>query len=166
MSRGQLTYYFKTKDSILLAVYQRMLGRMIREFLTGDGPKPMTGRAWDCTRGMIGQALQPAGPDKLAFFSLIHTFLAQTAYRDDFRRKIAEAHAGWRGHVAADYAGSVAKPPVPPEIAASIVMALVQGLGGQLAVDPKAFDRKQMLSAVQTLLAPLFETTPPEGDRR
>jgi len=29
MSRGQLTYYFPTKESILLAVFDRMLRRMI-----------------------------------------------------------------------------------------------------------------------------------------
>src|SRR5262245_64277699 len=50
MSRGQLTYYFPTRESILLAVYERMLRRMIRERLTGAGPQPMTGRAWDCFR--------------------------------------------------------------------------------------------------------------------
>ena len=50
MSRGQLTYYFPSKESILLAVYDRMLRRMIREFLAGEGPKPMTGRAEECFR--------------------------------------------------------------------------------------------------------------------
>src|SRR5262245_27031982 len=29
MSRGQLTYYFPTKEAILLAVFDRMLARMI-----------------------------------------------------------------------------------------------------------------------------------------
>src|SRR5580704_17315779 len=48
MSRGQLTYYFPTKESILLAVHERMLRRMIREFVGSEGPKPMTGQAWDC----------------------------------------------------------------------------------------------------------------------
>src|SRR5436309_1854283 len=47
-SRGQLTYYFATKESILLAVFDRMLRRVIGRALQGDGPKPMTGRAWDC----------------------------------------------------------------------------------------------------------------------
>src|SRR5262249_4789604 len=37
MSRGQLTYYFPTRESILLAVYDRMLRRMIRAFLAGEG---------------------------------------------------------------------------------------------------------------------------------
>src|SRR5262245_24050342 len=64
MSRGQLTYYFPTRESILLAVYERMLRRMIRERLSSDGPQPMTGRAWDCFRhalaGHLG--LDPASP--------------------------------------------------------------------------------------------------------
>src|SRR5437868_3726000 len=83
------------------------------------------------------------------------------------RDKIAEAHSGWRQMLAGDYAESLARPPVPPAIAASIVMALIQGLSGQLAVDPGAFDRKQMLAAVTDLLAPLYRPTPPphQGDR-
>jgi AcrR family transcriptional regulator len=165
MARGHLTYYFPSKEDILLAVFDRMLDRMITEGMKADGPKPGTGRAFDCARSAVEKAMEPAGPEKLAFLSLINTFLAQTPYRDDFRKKIAGAHAGWRDHLAADYAGSVERPPVPPEIAASLVMALVQGLGGQLAVDPAAFDRTKMLAAVQTLLAPLFGITPPQGDR-
>jgi hypothetical protein len=48
---------------------------------------------------------------------------------------------------------------VPPAVLASIVMALFQGLGGQLAVDPGAFDRGEMLAALLRLLAPLFGAT-------
>ena len=57
MSRGQLTYYFPTKETILLAVYERMLRRMIREVMAGDGPKPMTGRAEDCFRHALASHL-------------------------------------------------------------------------------------------------------------
>ena len=167
MARGHLTYYFPSKEDILLAVFDRMLERMIAEGMKADGPKPGTGRAWECTRHALAKHLEPPGPDAQAFRSLIHTFLAQTAYRPDFRRKIAEAHAGWRQMIAADYAASAPRPPVPPAVGASIVMALIQGLSGQLAVDPQAFDRREMLAALETLLAPLFGLTPPpaEGDR-
>src|SRR3954452_5298817 len=47
MARGHLTYYFPTKEAILLAVFDRMLERMIAEAMKADGPKPGTGRAWD-----------------------------------------------------------------------------------------------------------------------
>jgi AcrR family transcriptional regulator len=166
MARGHLTYYFPTKEDILLAVFDRMLERLIAEAQAGDGPKPGTGRAWECARHMLAKTLEPAGPDKHAFLSLVHTFLAQIAYRDDFRGKIATAEAEWRGQLAADYALGVPRPPVPPAVAASILMALVQGLGGQLAVNPRAFDRDQMLAALRTILGPLFgHAPPPEGDR-
>lgn len=161
MARGHLTYYFPTKEDILLAVFDRMLERMIAEAMKADGPKPGTGRAWDCTRSALEKHLEPPGPDRQAFITLIHTFLAQTAYREDFRKKIADAHGGWRQMIAADFESSVPNPTVHPTIAASIVMAMIQGLSGQLAVDPNAFDRSQMLAAVTTLLTPLFGTAPP-----
>src|SRR2546423_6915036 len=50
MARGHLTYYFPSKEDILLAVFDRMLERMIAEAMKEDGPKPGTGRAWDCAQ--------------------------------------------------------------------------------------------------------------------
>ena len=49
-------------------------------------------------------------------------------------------------------------------MAASVVMALFQGLGGQLAVDAEAFDRAEMLKACLLVLAPLFGPLPGDGD--
>lgn len=157
MTRGHLTYYFRTKEDILLAVFDRMLHRMMEGHAAAGGPLPMTGRAWECARQGFARAVGSGGPDP-AFVSLIHTFHAQMGFRPDFRQKIAEANAGWRGLIAADYADTVPDPPVRPAVAASLVMALIQGLSGQLAVDPEAFDRDEMLAAVTALVAPLFRT--------
>ncbi len=167
MARGHLTYYFPTKEAILLAVFDRMLERMIAEAMAGEGPKPGTGQAWACLQAMLARTLEPPGPDSSTFRSVIHTFLAQISFREDFRRKIATVQAEWRRGLAADYEKSVPRPPVPPPVAASILMALMQGLGGQVAVDPGAFYRAAMLAALRTLLAPLFGLTPHpgEGDR-
>ena len=172
MSRGQLTYYFKTREAILLAVYERMLRRMIRERLAGDGPKPMTGRAWDCFRAALGAhlGLDPAHPidGRKDLFSLLYTFLAQMGHRADYRVKLAEMYQGWRNHIAADVAHSVPEPrPADPRIAASLLQALVHGLTVQLMVDPEAFDRPAMFEACVRLLAPLFgpAASPAEDDR-
>jgi AcrR family transcriptional regulator len=163
MSRGQLTYYFPTKESILLAVYERMLRRMIRAVLSGDGPKPMTGHARDCFQhalaGHLG--LDPANPPgkKKDLFSLLYTFLAQMGHREDYRNKLSEMYRGWREHIAADVADSVPEPrAVEPRIAASLLQALVHGLTVQLMVDPEAFDRQAMFGACTRLLAPVFES--------
>ncbi|HSQ54692.1 MAG TPA: TetR/AcrR family transcriptional regulator [Gemmata sp.] len=158
MSRGQLTYYFPSKESILLAVYDRMLRRMIREFLAGEGPKPMTGHAGECFRHALTKHLEPGGQSRgKELFSLLCTFLAQMGYRQDYRDKLAELYRGWREHIAADIASSVPEPrTVSPQVGASLAQAIIQGLEIQLMIDPDAFDRTEMLAACRQLLAPVF----------
>jgi AcrR family transcriptional regulator len=161
MSRGQLTYYFPTKESILLAVFDRMLKRMIRERIAeSDGPKPMTGRAWDCVRYGLQKHLEPEWPPagNKELFSLLFTFLAQMCHNADYRKRLAQWYSGWRSFLAADIAGSVPEPrPVSPQVVAALLQALFHGLDVQLMMDPGAFDREEMLSVCVRLLAPLFQ---------
>jgi len=164
MSRGQLTYYFPTKEAILLAVHERMLRAMIARAMSDPlAPKPGTGQAWDCATHVFTNRL---GPDAIEreLFSLLHTFLAQMNYRDDYRKRMAETYAEWRGMIAGDFAGSVPEPrPVNPMVLASIIQALINGLSIQLAADPVAFDRGEMAAACLQLLAPFFGRSPAPG---
>jgi AcrR family transcriptional regulator len=174
MARGHLTYYFRHKEDILLAVFDRMLDRMIAQTIQAmraEGPKPYSGQPWECLRFMLDRNLKPHTPEQEAFGSVLHTFLAQIHYRDDYRAKLAERNGEWRTHLATDFATNRLGPPVvPPVVLASIVMSLVQGLAQQLAVNPDAFDRRQMYDALLTMLAPLFRTEhspapePPTGE--
>jgi hypothetical protein len=118
----------------------------------------MTGRAWDCAKFSLAKHLEPGGPERgKELFSLLYTFLAQMGHRSDYRSKLAEMYRDWRGHLTMDIADSVSEPrPLPPEILASILQALVQGLEIQLMIDPEAFDRTAMLEACGRLLAPAF----------
>jgi AcrR family transcriptional regulator len=159
MSRGQLTYYFPEKEQILLAVYDRMLRRMIREAMAGDGPKPMTGRAWECLQHGLKKHLEPDWPPAPAkeLFSLLFTFLAQMGHREDYRKRLSQWYSEWRSFIATDVAGSVPEPrPVSPRVLAALVQALFHGLDVQLMMDPDAFDRQEMFAACVRLLAPLF----------
>ncbi|MFY7954178.1 MAG: TetR/AcrR family transcriptional regulator [Armatimonadaceae bacterium] len=166
MSRGQLTYYFKSKEDILLAVFDRMLSNMIREAVAtaekSGVARPGEVAVLDRVRHALDKTMAGQGPEQTELHSLIHTFMAQVRHREDYRRKLAAANAGWRQHIAADISASagVAPLPVPPAAVASIVMALFQGLGGQLAVDPEAFDRAAVADACLRLLAPLLGPTP------
>jgi hypothetical protein len=92
--------------------------------------------------------------------------MAQIGHRNDYRTKLAAANQHLRQFLAADIAGSTHSLPFPPELVASIVMALMRGLSDQLAVDPAAFDRTQMATACLSLLAPLFGrvSTPAESE--
>jgi AcrR family transcriptional regulator len=162
MARGHLTYYFRTKEDILLAVFDRMLARMVEagiaDAIAHGAPPPNTGQALDGLRVKFDRSIgpNPVPPDD-GLHALVCTFMAQVRHRDDYREKLAATFAGWRGFLAGDIASSVpADAPVRPEVLASIVMALFQGLGGQLAVDPDAFDRTEMAAACLKILAPMF----------
>lgn len=162
MSRGQLTYYFPTKESILLALHDRMMRRMIRERLAGDGPKPLTGRAWDVTQYALGKHLEPGWPPPEArdLLSLMLTFLSQAGHHDEYRKRMSQWHSDWRSMIAADVAGSVPEPrAAPPRVSAALIQALVIGLDVQLLIDPNAFDRAEMLALCTKLLAPMFQPT-------
>src|SRR5205814_9611409 len=132
MSRGQLTYYFPTKESLLLAVFDRMLRRLIDRAMRSDGPRPMTGRAWECVRHGLAKHLDAGWPSAAErdFFSLVYTFLAQMGHREDYRDKLSERYREWREVIAADGAGGVPGPrPVEPRGAAGPTPARVPGPG-------------------------------------
>lgn len=164
MSRGQLTYYFANKEAILLAVFERMLYRMISADLNKAGPKPFTGQAWECLRHGLAEHLKPGPPPpgERELFSLLYTFLAQMGHREDYRDRLSKLYRDWRGFIAADVATSVPEPhAVPPPVVASLLQATLHGLGMQLAVDPDAFDRGEMLAACLRMFAPLFNRDGP-----
>src|SRR5437667_3792682 len=58
MSRGQLTYYFKAKEDILLAVFDRLLGVMHERAEAGDsrGCAP-PGEGWERIRFLLAHIL-------------------------------------------------------------------------------------------------------------
>jgi AcrR family transcriptional regulator len=169
MARGHLTYYFRTKEDILLAVFDRMLADMqaevIAEAESSGGPRPMTGRMAEALDHMFGFHLADR-PGHKDFLSLVWTFLAQMNHRPDFRNRMAGANGEWRSMLAADYALSVPEPVADPRAVAPVLMALLTGLDSQLAVDPEAFDRKAVGALCRQLLAPLFpqRTDPPTKD--
>jgi AcrR family transcriptional regulator len=160
MARGHLTYYFPTKEDILLAVFDAMLSdlrvRMPAEAIKQGGPPPMTGQMQDALPFLF--ALKRShDPEHRDFLSIVWTFLAQMNHRPDFRDRIAEANANWRAMLAKDYELSTNDATVAkPHAVACVLMALISGLDGQLAADPNAFDRSDVADLCVKLLAPLF----------
>jgi len=169
MKRGQLTYYFPTKEDILLAVFDRLLLLLYEQFRDGQNPNESRGvpNVWDCVQKMLQSVLHSRPKYGKEFHALQFTFLAQIAHREDFRAKLATLYAEWRQGMATHWQVS-AKPQallaknVSGQTVSSFVQALMHGLGVQLAADPNAFDRTEMLSLCVGVLAPLF-THPPAG---
>jgi hypothetical protein len=139
-----------------------MLRRMIRAALQADGPKPMTGHAWDCAQHALRKHLDSdwPPPEGRGLFSLLFTFLAQMGHREDYRRRLSQWYSEWRGFIAADITSSVPEPRIASaRVLAAIMQSLFLGLDIQLMIDPEAFDRKEMYDACVQFLAPLFTQT-------
>lgn len=167
MSRGQLTYYFHTKEEILLAVFDRLLQLMYERLghppataanaaaATQVPPGECHAGAWDIVQHLFDALLRrpPVSPE---FHALQYTFLSQIGYREDFRRRLASLYEDWRSRMAEgltnDLAQGTTKQPVPPRAMASLIQALLHGLSMQLAADPCAFDRDEMVNLCLDLL--------------
>ncbi len=155
MARGQLTYYFKTKEDILLAVFDRLLQLMCRRNQEAEGP-PFPGATWYATVEKILQAILQQPPWHLEFHCLHHTFLAQVSHRADFRQRLARLYEDWRQqmsrHLAEDLQRRPALRPVSPRALATLVQAIFHGLATQSAVDPQAIDAVEIVNLCQDML--------------
>ena len=149
MSRGQLTYYFKTKEDILLAVFDRLLQRMY----VHAGNDPENPRAWmpgweAMVRVILTGILERPAPHP-EFHCLQFTFLAQIGHRPDFRRRLARLYEEWRDHLAEQLTAELRRRPpvrkVRARTLATLVQAIFHGLAVQSAADPEAFGHGEMV---------------------
>jgi AcrR family transcriptional regulator len=150
MSRGQLMYYFPTKEDILLAVFDRLVLMMYQRIGTpmGEGRDDTSG--WEWTRHLLEKLLgTPRGSVNAQFGCLQYTFLAQMGHRQDFRRRLATLYEQWRSNMALGLAADMelhgAARRVSPRALASLIQAILHGLAMQRAADPDAFDSQEML---------------------
>ncbi len=164
MKRGHLTYYFKTKEDILLAVFDHLL-RLLRERNQSD-PEFSGGHAgfWERFRILLERLVLRPGGDP-AFACLQYTFLAQLGHRDDFRQRLASLYEQWRGYMAADLealmADSPDAPAVTPRTLSSLLQGVLHGLVMQLAVDPAAFSREEMVEVCLDMVRKYLGTAAP-----
>jgi AcrR family transcriptional regulator len=148
MSRGQLTYYYKAKEDILLAVFDRLLEMMCRR-QGGDPSKPpqehpFAKMRWlEVVEHLLAMILETPNRNP-EFGSLQYTFLSQIGHREDFRQRLAKLYDEWRSHgmehLQRDLAERPAVRPVSPRALATLVQAMLHGLAMQTAVDPGAID--------------------------
>jgi AcrR family transcriptional regulator len=158
MKRGQLTYYFKHKEDILLAVFDRVLQLMYQRLGAPPGTNKgasgvSSGWAIIC---YLMETLLTKPPLSPEFHCLQYTFLSQIGYREDFRQRLATLYDEWRTNMAEGIAADLARPPggrkVAPKALASLVQAMLHGLAVQAAADPKAFDGREMLDLCLDML--------------
>jgi AcrR family transcriptional regulator len=168
MSRGQLTYYFRAKEDILLAVFDRLL-HLIYERVGKEakkrGKSPCETPGWPWVQHLLESALLK--PRTSAEFDCLqHTFLSQVSHREDFRRRLATLYEEWRFHMGQGLAHDLHPGRhVSPRALATLVQAILHGLSMQLMADPNAFDRREVLELCVRLLEPCFRYAPASPSR-
>jgi AcrR family transcriptional regulator len=155
MSRGQLTYYFPAKEDILLAVFDRVLCHMYQRLGQPNGEGGVPAGWWDWVQHLMSRLIlePPISPE---FSGLQYTFLAQSSHRTDFRQRLAKLYEEWRGNMSQGMACELAQPQArefSPRAMASVVQALLHGLGMQLAADPDAFSRRETVNLCLDMLS-------------
>ena len=160
MSRGQLTYYFKAKEEILLAVFDRTVRRMRDRVHGANAPCGPSGTpdVWRLIRQLLTVVLEQ--PIESDFARLQYTFLAQPGPRDEFRKRLTSLYEEWRSNMAAGISRLNPPPYVDPRLLASLVQAMIHGLVMQLQADPAAFDRTGMLALCVRVLGDVLSCNP------
>lgn len=161
MSRGQLTYYFRTKEEILLAVFDRLIDLLHQRTSEGWSGKPEAAQMIGHLLGTVMEGPR-AHPE---FHALQYTFLSQIWHRKDFRGRLARLYEDWRTGMAEPLADEGSSSPASCRTIASLVQAILHGLAIQLAADPAAFDRKEMRELCLQVLGSYLRTPEQKSGR-
>ena len=149
MSRGQLTYYFPTKEEILLAVFDRCVENIHRRIAVPLETISKSGvKGWALVKQVISAAINELITED-PFYMLEYTFLAQVSSRPDFCKRLCHLYAEWR-----DRMGNDMQPDFPAEKMPDlmvVIQAFLHGLAIQRLVDPMNINVKsagQLFSAM------------------
>ena len=156
MSRGQLTYYFKAKEDILLAVFDRLVELMCQQQGQHEKTGGWAAKNWLHLVQMILEMILRQPPANPAFNVLQFTFLSQIGHRADFRGRLANLYEEWRTAMAQAIAGDIKERPaarsVSPRALATLTQAILHGVAVQTAADPHALDPKEIVKVCLDLL--------------
>jgi AcrR family transcriptional regulator len=167
MSRGQLTYYFPAKEDILLAVFERLVDLMHERVGKPTGPAGTENDSWSWVRHLLHVIVTQA-PVSPEFGCLQYTFLSQIGHREDFRDCLATLYEQWRSNMAAGFANDLmerrAARSFSPRAMATLVQAILHGLGMQRAADPASFDAAEVSELCLDVLGTyLWQASPATG---
>lgn len=155
MSRGQLTYYFPTKEDILLAVFERLLVRMYDQLGSPPAKAREEAGGWELMEYLAQNV--PGNPLlSPEFHCLQYTFLSQIGHREDFRRRLASLYEEWRCNLDRSFSEDLANKPacrhIDTRMLATLIQGFLHGLTLQKAADPQAFQGPEIMHLFMDML--------------
>lgn len=161
MSKGAVHYHFPTKDALIQVVLETacdaVASRTIHAWGTGDNPlaalRSSLDELWRVRAEKTDEAL------------VVADLLAQSQYDEALQPKLAAyyryAAAQVHEHLMQHLVSIGLKPKVPPEVLPRILLGLLDGLVMQAFVDPDALKAEDVVFAIETIAASLFEVPQP-----
>jgi AcrR family transcriptional regulator len=151
VSRGVLTYHFRSKEDIILAVFDATVAQMKAEARAGH----LGDRAgWERFEAALGFILTQKSQDD-PLDCLQYTFLAQMSHRDDFRARLAAEYAAMRNDVAADLAERATEGGHDADdlrAIAAVTLGAIHGLITQHNVAPGSYDPAHAMRVFKDML--------------
>jgi len=150
MSRGQLTYYFPTKEEILLAVFDRCVESIYRRIAIPLETVSRSGiKGWPLVREVIVAAINELITED-PFYFLEYTFLAQVGSRPDFGKRLSHLYSDWRNRMGLDMESDFPSHEMGNLMV--IIQAFLHGLAIQRLVDPEKVNAKSAGNLFLTIL--------------
>lgn len=161
MSKGALHYHFPTKESLVAKVLQNALDTVARRTLLAW--EQASGDPFETLRSAIRELweVRRMRTDEVA---VIADLLAQSLYDARLRPQLAEyyrtAAAQVNERLLPFLARAGLRPKIAPELLPRILVGLLDGLVMQHFVDDTAIRFDDLVHAVETMAAGLFEPAP------
>lgn len=152
VSRGVLTYHFRAKEDVILALFDATVAQMKSEAKAEHLGGPP---GWERFEKAVEYILTRKPQDD-PLDCLQYTFLAQMSHRDDFRARLAAEYVAMRGDLAADLAGRAeAGGHDADELQAIVAVALgaINGLIMQRNVDPESYDPVRAVRVLRDMIS-------------
>lgn len=150
VSRGLITHHFKSKDGLLAAIYERMIGRLLSVV---EAPEEGTGHITAIIDASF--ALDALNRDSLRIWLALWGEIANNpALLKTHRRQYARYRKGVEAalHALAEERGQQADIP----FVAMMFISLVDGLWLEWCIDPKQISERDAKDACYRLLEPFF----------
>ncbi len=161
MSKGAVHYHFPTKDALIQVVLETACDAVARRTLVAweTGGNPLA-----ALRSSL-EELWRVRAEKTDEALVVADLLAQSQYDEALQPKLAAyyryAAAQVHEHLMQHLVSIGLQPKVPPEVLPRIMLGLLDGLVMQAFVDPDALRAEDVVHAIETIAASLFEVREP-----
>ena len=161
MSKGAVHYHFPTKDALIQVVLETacdaVAARTLAAWGSGDNP-------FESLRSSL-EELWRVRAERTDEARVVADLLAQSQYDEVLRPKLAAYYRYAASQVHEHLMGQLVaiglRPKVPPEVLPRILIGLLDGLVMQVFVEPDVLKPDDVVNAIETIAASLFELAPP-----